>query len=466
MKKLVVFGGFILNVFLALTPNSGWAGCNSPVTLGFDGNQSPTDDEFLYENEKEFALTQSGFINSGKQNSGDGRGYECDEFNSPSCAIDDEIEMPVGHVFEGEVIKQKRRYKCVVGLFGDDKWEIVDDGFCSTKAFGDIAVGSCVEEGSSCKNLTDIDCSGYNKTDSNGTIFYGICLDGPKFICKAVECKDGFFANDDGICVPKQQNNDNEKDDNDDGNGDDGDNDNEGDDGNGGDDGNSNYSCLQRCINLTGSQKAECAACCVVPASLAKWENGVCKCQQNPNQKFNISELKCEDVVAQPEINDPNACDPEQLAQIMQWKIKYSSNAEISTLIDVVIQYCNGNSKNKEVFNAYFLNIQITINELEEGKKVSSEMNASKTKISAAVEEMDTISAGFDDSVWKNEEGKFNTSRLISDSVAGVVLGTAGGLITSSVLKKNQVEDGFENIQCTIGGQVVAGWGDQFVVGR
>ncbi|MBE6456869.1 MAG: hypothetical protein E7008_02910 [Alphaproteobacteria bacterium] len=70
-----------------------------------------------------------------------------------------------------------------------------------------------------------------------------------------------------------------------------------------------------------------------------------------------------------------------------------------------------------------------------------------------------------DVSVWKNEEGKFNTARLASDSIAGVVLGTAGGLITSSVVKKNQVENGFEDIKCTIGGQNVAEWGDQFRVG-
>ena len=68
-------------------------------------------------------------------------------------------------------------------------------------------------------------------------------------------------------------------------------------------------------------------------------------------------------------------------------------------------------------------------------------------------------------SVWKNADGKFNTARLASDSIAGVVLGTAGGLITSNVVKKNQIENGFEDIKCTIGGQNVAAWGDQFRVG-
>ncbi|MCQ2581390.1 MAG: hypothetical protein MJ170_00200 [Alphaproteobacteria bacterium] len=68
-------------------------------------------------------------------------------------------------------------------------------------------------------------------------------------------------------------------------------------------------------------------------------------------------------------------------------------------------------------------------------------------------------------SEWKDEEGKFNTARLASDSIAGVVLGTVGGVVTSTVIKKNQVEDGFEDLKCSIGGQSVATWGDEFQVG-
>lgn len=97
--------------------------------------------------------------------------------------------------------------------------------------------------------------------------------------------------------------------------------------------------------------------------------------------------------------------------------------------------------------------------------QLSANQGTSRTNILNAISKLDKLSSGFKTSVWKDEEGKFNTSRLLSDSVAGVVLGTAGGLITSSVVKKNQVENGFEDIQCTVGGQVVAGWGDQFQVG-
>lgn len=68
-------------------------------------------------------------------------------------------------------------------------------------------------------------------------------------------------------------------------------------------------------------------------------------------------------------------------------------------------------------------------------------------------------------SVWTTKDGNFNTSRLVSDSLAGVVLGTAGGLITSNVIKKNQIKGGFEDIKCTVGGQVVAEFGDDFMVG-
>ena len=72
---------------------------------------------------------------------------------------------------------------------------------------------------------------------------------------------------------------------------------------------------------------------------------------------------------------------------------------------------------------------------------------------------------GFGISKWRTAEGEFNKSRLVSDSVAGVVLGTAGGLITSNLVKKSQIKSGFEDIQCTIGGQRVASWHDEFTVG-
>jgi hypothetical protein len=49
--------------------------------------------------------------------------------------------------------------------------------------------------------------------------------------------------------------------------------------------------------------------------------------------------------------------------------------------------------------------------------------------------------------------------------LAGVALGTAGGLISSHVIKKSQVKKGFEDIQCVIADKPVANWGDTFGVG-
>lgn len=97
--------------------------------------------------------------------------------------------------------------------------------------------------------------------------------------------------------------------------------------------------------------------------------------------------------------------------------------------------------------------------------EVTITQNRARENISSAVAKIEDIKSGLKLTVWRDEEGNFNTSRLLSDSIAGVVLGTAGGLITSNVVKKNQVENGFEDIQCSVGGQVVAGWGDEFRVG-
>lgn len=68
-------------------------------------------------------------------------------------------------------------------------------------------------------------------------------------------------------------------------------------------------------------------------------------------------------------------------------------------------------------------------------------------------------------SVWRDSEGNFNKARLASDALALVTLGTVGGVITSTLVKKNQIKKGFEAIQCSIGGNIVANYGDEFVVG-
>lgn len=70
-----------------------------------------------------------------------------------------------------------------------------------------------------------------------------------------------------------------------------------------------------------------------------------------------------------------------------------------------------------------------------------------------------------DRSVWKNADGSFNGVRLASDLTAGVVLGTVGGVVSGVLIKKSQVEKGFDALNCTVGGQKIADWGDEFTVG-
>lgn len=104
---------------------------------------------------------------------------------------------------------------------------------------------------------------------------------------------------------------------------------------------------------------------------------------------------------------------------------------------------------------------------LKDNKCVMGESKIAEIRgrISTTFGSLNSKMGGFEKNVWKDAEGNFNTARLASDSIAGVVLGTAGGIITSKLVKKNQLKKGFEDIKCSIGGQNVASYGDSFTVG-
>lgn len=87
-----------------------------------------------------------------------------------------------------------------------------------------------------------------------------------------------------------------------------------------------------------------------------------------------------------------------------------------------------------------------------------------QTLIASIASDLKRISGDWGQSHWKTASGNFNGARLASDSIAGVVLGTAGGLITSNIIKKNQVRGGFEDLQCTVGGQIIANYDDEFTI--
>ncbi len=99
------------------------------------------------------------------------------------------------------------------------------------------------------------------------------------------------------------------------------------------------------------------------------------------------------------------------------------------------------------------------------GRVPNTDLLNIKKEISDISKELKEISNKFGRSRWKTAHGNFNGARLASDSIAGVVLGTVGGVVTSNIIKKNQVKGGFEDINCAVGGQHVADYGDQFRVG-
>ena len=157
-------------------------------------------------------------------------------------------------------------------------------------------------------------------------------------------------------------------------------------------------------------------------------------------------------------------CDENMISIVTQYQVQYADNTEITSIVTNIIDMCNGDNINIETVNNLYATLQTLVADASVDTD-TVDINVLSAQITTASATLQSITDGLRVNKWRNEEGKFNTSRLLSDSIAGVVLGTAGGLITSSVVKKSQVSDGFEDMQCTVGGQVVAGWGDEFRVG-
>lgn len=163
-------------------------------------------------------------------------------------------------------------------------------------------------------------------------------------------------------------------------------------------------------------------------------------------------------------------CDENMISIVTQYQVQYADNTAITSIVTNIIDMCNGDNINIETVNNLYATLQTLVADASSTVQQTVvtdtvDINVLSEQITTASATLQSITDGLRVNKWRNEEGKFNTSRLLSDSIAGVVLGTAGGLITSSVVKKSQLSDGFEDMQCTIGGQVVAGWGDQFRVG-
>lgn len=154
--------------------------------------------------------------------------------------------------------------------------------------------------------------------------------------------------------------------------------------------------------------------------------------------------------------------DSEELKIAQGVMSEYKEDPEFPEICKVVLEICPDSDKLKLITREQFGNIEECMGELAKKGKDTGDWEL-WVKIDGLYKKLDGLLAGL--SVWKNAEGKFNTSRLLSDSVAAVVLGTTSGVITSTLVKKNQIKKGFESLRCMVGGQPVADYGDEFVVG-
>ena len=143
------------------------------------------------------------------------------------------------------------------------------------------------------------------------------------------------------------------------------------------------------------------------------------------------------------------------------------SDGQTAQLYEILAEYTSklSDGQKAEVLDLISVYVDPKITDVNTKISMEAKARAANDKVISAMSVLNSFAAGADVSVWKTADGKFNAVRLASDATAGVVLGTAGGLISNSIIKKNQIKKGFESIVCTVGGQTVADYGDEFTVG-
>lgn len=431
--------------------------------ISFDGTQVASDKEFLYstktaydsvKDREDSAVVSGGLV------------YECDNLH---CMHGVEKTLSSGHVFGGVEIKRTAKYRCVHRLM-NDFWEEVFDNGCQYRGvfygagewYSDVNGRRIVLTYSDCSQIQDMNPADINtrfnlKCEKVGeNIFENRCYPvggeenpkeclngGSKNIKSSGDCRTGTF-----VCTDK--------------------------------DATGNCIC-GKCVENGGGRVNTCKsqrttdegkACCDLAESVATWDGNNCNCVAE-GMEFKIKDGKgvCQVKPGLP--GEPFNCNADVLAQLDVWAQECEKNAQILNIIQKIKELCRSDNRTREDFNLLYA----TLLALNPGDCVAvvppqpprdttvDLLIRSRRKISDAHTALRGMMQTFKVSVWKDKEGDFNTARLASDSIAAVVLGTTGALITSSVVKKNQVENGFEDIKCTIGGQTVADYGDQFRVG-
>ena len=332
----------------------------------------------------------------------------------------------------GESLTGEGIYQIVCGKDLKLKCELVkkdsQDDTCSVKIKGQNVT---IKRGAEYNvDLTSEECksaipSAHGATYDTNAVYHFYC--GP--ICKNVGCKKGYGKDTTGKCVKNNPNPPKQK------------------------------SCREKNKNAGANR----LACCDVEASdTGSWVNGECKCK-NKDAKFKVIDtdhgicMAGDGSVVPPVNNCPDDAYPDGgtcMCNNPDMTYNKAKNlCECPGDTNKVSNECRCEEKNKVLKNGQC--------------EWSDEYLASlKMDIETWYSKINGLTASFEVNKWKDAEGNFNTARLASDSIAGVVLGTVGGVVTARLVKKSQIKKGFEDIQCHIGGQPVADYGDEFTVGR
>lgn len=424
MKNITIFSTFLLAVILGAPhafadDGSGFAMIHAQqsqlrdqtratevtmcgeTSIVFSGTQSAGDDEFLYDSVNAYASVKN------RRDGGtvNGTVFECDNAHCPDGHI---IVMGPNHHFKGRPVAEATQYQCSTSTIPGDHWTPLRAG-CQYR--GTFLTENQFYGGATPSNLTYNDCLQFDlNADKNATTFHAKCerVGGTLGMhCHATKCPDNMTL--------------------------------------------SNGKCVARAAAPQPQQ----------PATPAQPTAPVTPAPQPVNP---VTPVQPVTPGPNPVPTAPYNCDAGELAFVRTTLTTFATDVQIVALANEIITYCNSNNRTAAEFTNKMAQLRALIAAAQQSA-ATARIQVSVTRINGSVDALNTIKNNFDISRWKNEEGKFNTARLASDSIAGVVLGTAGGLITSNVIKKNQVNNGFEDIQCTIGGQVVAGWDDQFTVG-
>ncbi len=419
--------------------------------VSFDGIQSPSDNEFLYDTLQAYNSVKN------RPDGGSVLGimYECD---NEHCTDGKVQNMNPGHVFRGRVVNKVAKYRCNVGM--DDRWVEIFEGCEHNGSF----FGENEWYGGVTKTVVNAGECWQFDSNINRSIdkFFIQCVREGESLVKRCFPAEGAQPEKPAepvkpvVVPPAQENNPVVS-----------------------PDPIRGKTCREKRAGADWSEKAR--ACCDLSASAAVVEGKTgCRCLAE-GKTFKVINgrgvcVSDEDGVVVPGVGGFTC--PDEGTWFALYKQRCANDAEALKVIADVENACATKIvKTQEEYDALRDVLQLYMAECGVASEVvvpvpDDGSAAASIRVRAIMERIKSNSsvlrgmvAEFDTSVWKTQEGKFNTARLASDSIAGVVLGTAGGLITSNVIKKNQVKNGLEDIQCTVGGQAVAGFGDQFRVG-